>query len=213
MDDEVYEKLQPADKALLIDTEDALNGVQPELNVFEKHLVDEYAHSGCWKTTAEALGITKGRAQYAALHNPDIGPAIRAKLDERAARSELKADRVRATILDILDLCPTDYFTKLENGLWCIDPDEFRKVPVEVRRLVESVELKKDRASGDITLNVKFMSKSQALALAAKYTLVEKHDINLNVVPWAQIAGAAEPVKDVDIDALLKEAAAEATTT
>lgn len=108
------------------------------------------------------LKWTKGRVQR----------AIDVKLLERAERTELDSDYVREYIKSVLDLCPTDYFTIGEDGDWMIDPEQFRQLPMEVKRLVDGVELRQNKLGTFFKVN--FLSKAAALAMAAKFTLVQK---------------------------------------
>lgn len=201
-------KLPPRQQRHIQDTLDALQGLPPsrDLTNFEHAVADEYTHSFDVKKAAEVVDRTNGRVAQT-LAEPAVQRWISDKLVERERRSELKADYVREYIHSILELCPTDYFSQLPNGMWCVDPEDFKKVPKQVRRLVESVELKLDKKSNEIILNVKFVSKSQALALAAKYTLIEEHNVNVSQVPWAEIAA---DVKILDIDPIEQEIAAAA---
>jgi hypothetical protein len=193
----------------LADVFDALQGLpprEPEYTDFQRMVVSEYANYCDPKLTAKALNAPVAKIRQA-LREEHVAEAVIDKMIERMDRSELDADYVRNYIHTLLELCPTDYFSKLPNGLWCINPDDFRKVPKEIRRLVESVELKLDKRSGDIVLNVKFISKSQALSLAAKYTMIEKHaHLHAEAPPWAEIAGAVKVDEKDELEQLIQEA-------
>lgn len=197
-------KLSPEERVMVMDMLDAFNGVSdydpilpPEpkivnsnkpLTNFQRAVVDEYGNCVDPATTARALGVDKKLVDHA-LNQPNVVAAATEKLIERSERTELTADYIRGYIYELLELCPTDHFTTAEDGTWMIDPEQFKKVPKEIRRLVESTELKK--VGKDWLLVVKFMSKSAALSLAAKYSLVEKHshDVNLKLMPpWDDIA-------------------------
>lgn len=98
--------------------------------------------------------------------------------------SVLNGEYVREYIKGIMELCPTDFFYLGEDGDWYIDPAEFRKLPQEVKRYVEGVELRMTRSGPRIKVN--FVSKTAALAMAARYTLTAKEELKLNF-PWQEI--------------------------
>lgn len=210
---EIAEKLPLKERILLLDTLDAINGVEPlrelprQLSDLEQRVIETYANIPDVKECAKAIGVRPNKVAGTLL-DPVVGKLTRDKLTERSKRSELTGDYVRDYIFGILELCPTDYFIVGDDGDWCIDPEEFRKLPSEVKRYVESVDIKVDRKEGKTKYSVKFVSKSQALALASKYTMVEKHAVVSTTVPWGEIAGAVKalPASDAD-DPLEKEIA------
>lgn len=130
------------------------------------------------------------------LSSVDVAEAVERKLKEYEATTQLTGEFVRQLIVDILQLCPTDYFAIAEDGDWCIDPCEFAKLPHCVKRLVESVEMKWVR--GTRVYKVCFISKTAALALAVKLTSVQKHELHVvQPVPWDEIQGVPhDPVAD-----------------
>lgn len=208
------------ERVVLLDTLDALNGLPVQehglpdrmLSDLEERFVDTYANIPDVTRAAKQMGISGGKA-VGMLADPPVGRAVRRELERRMLRSELTGDYIRSYIFGILELCPTDYFTVDEDGEWCIDPEKFRELPSEIKRYVDHVDIKVDKRAGTTRYSVKFVSKSQALALAAKYTLVEKHEVKTEVVPWAEIAGAVKelPAHETD-DPIEKEIQAAGST-
>lgn len=195
------EELTHTQRKTLHEVYDALNGVQPAPVVtnLDEAVVDSYANHVDCKTVAKELGIPTGRVREV-LHKDHVRELAQQRLKERRERSELSADYVREFIFGLLELCPTDYFTLAGDGrTWCVDPHHFNAIPKEIKRFVESVEMK--RVAGEWTLVVKFMSKSAALALAARYSLVEKHEHlhGVGFVPWDAIARDVVPLNAMDI--------------
>lgn len=131
--------------------------------------------------------------------NPAVEEAIQHHLELIHDESLLKAEYVREYILDILELCPTDYFTWGPKDEWMIDPEQFKKLPRQVKRLVDSVETR--IVQGVPIFKVNFISKQAALVLAAKYTLTQKVDLSISSPPWEQLAREAQdeardPIED-----------------
>ncbi len=159
----------------------------PQLTDRQRVYVDEYTATLDRRAAKAAAGFTSD----AHLQDPDkfpaVADAIHAKLVERMQASNLKAEYVREYLLSVLELCPTDYFVLAHDGDWVIAPEAFAELPHEVKRLVERAELK--TVQGRTYFRVEFISKQAALAMAAKFTLVQKHDISVSPVPWAEIAG------------------------
>lgn len=197
--DEILDKAQellPHEKEYLSDAIDALDGADPRpLSDLQHRLADEYANLADLSRVAKSTGLPIGKV-VKELHKPHVREATVERLLARMEKSELDGVYVRNYILGLLELCPTDWFTVMPDGRWCIDPDQFAKAPVEIKRYVDSIELRSNPRTGEQSLFVKFVSKSQALSLAAKYTMVEKHQHSHTVVPWAEIAG-----KEVDAGA------------
>ena len=197
----------------VLDSIDALMGLRPEdldrpLTDFQTRVVEEYADRCDIRRTANALDVGRGVVEKEVI-KPHVAKAVGLKLAERAERSELKADYVRSYVYGLLEMCPTDHFSMNEDGDWVVDPDQFRKVPQEIRRFVSEVEIVRDKF-GRTSMKVKFVSKSQALAIAAKYTLTQKYEMDVNHrVPWDQVAISHDSVNpDADIEKALEEARA-----
>jgi len=181
--------LQPGDSAETI--AERLSRLSPaEVKHLNRKMefAKEYAVNFDAKAAAEAVGCLSGEEKK---------PSIRQRVEEIASdlsvSSDLRAQYVRSYIFAVLDFCPTDYFFVAEDGDWKIDPDQFRQLPVEVKRLVESVEMRCVR--GRPYVSVKFVSKTAALKLAAAYTLTQKIQAEVRVVPWDEVA-------KVDVDSV-----------
>jgi hypothetical protein len=76
----------------------------------------------------------------------------------------------------VLRFCPADYFDPGGRGGWLISQEDYRELPQEIRCLIEEMETRTVvTETGSIsTLWVRFVSKTQAMALAAKHQLGEK---------------------------------------
>lgn len=137
---------------------------------------------------------TAARISHAPAHifrHDEIAAAIAERLAMLSKVSTLNAEYVREYIREVLELCPTDYFTLGPNGEWCIDPVSFRELPTSIKRLVDGVEVK--IVKGEVLFKVNFLSKAAALAMAAKYTLTEHLHVKVDkTLPWEQIAGPLE---------------------
>lgn len=166
--------------------------LQPEQLTFqERRFVDEYVVDMDANRAAVKAGFKRGASLVKGRGTHVLVPdAIRERLDKMSEVSELKAEFVRDYIHDVLNLCPTDCFDVNEAGDWCIDPAAFAALPHSVRRLVESIEEK--HSGGKRVFKVNFVSKSQALALAARYTLTEKHEVAVAQIPWDDISSPPE---------------------
>lgn len=167
-------------------------GIEGAFRPRARAIATEAAVDGDPQRAARVLGLD---SKYAAsLEDPEHPNHVlyTNKLKEHAERSKLTAEYVRRYILDVLELCPTDYFDIDADGDVTCDLAKFAQAPPEVKRLVDHVELKK-LPRGEKVFVLKFVSKQAALALAARYTLVEKHDLNVRpTLPWEEIAGRVE---------------------
>ena len=134
---------------------------------------------------------------------PQVVGAIMDKLVEREEKSELKADYVRAYIQSILEFCPGDYFRAGPDGSWCIGQEGYDDLPQHVRRLIEEMTL--INVNGVCLLSVRFISKTAALAMAAKYTLTQTINAQVSQVPWDEIAKGLENQAQPSIEMKLLE--------
>lgn len=123
---------------------------------------------------------------------PHITRAIRDKLNRFEQQNDLKAEYVRDYIFTSLEFKPGDYFKPSNNGGWLISEDLYKKLPDKIRRMVEEIKVLvkegSDGEPGQATYWVRFVNKTQSLALAAKYTLTQKIDANMNLIDWGVLA-------------------------
>lgn len=153
-------------------------------------LVDEY-------TVHLNKGLAKEVAGYKSgtpFMKERVAKAVEEKLAKRAEDSDLRAEYVREYIRSVLDFCPTDWFAVTEDGDWVCDPDKFAEAPFEIKRLVESVEFR--YIGGRKYLKINFVSKTQAMSIAAKFTLTQKVAVATTAIPWEEIASASAPQED-----------------
>jgi hypothetical protein len=162
--------------------------VPRQLTPQERRWVDEYCVNFNKARAAAAAGYKRGPVD-----RPAVKVAIELRLEEYRDMSILDAQYVRDYIKSVLDFHPTDYFTLDRSGQWIIAPAEFRQLPDSVKRLVERVETEVTR-DGRILFKVVFLSKTMALALAARYTLIEKHAVVESQIPWDKVVEAVQNV-------------------
>lgn len=158
---------------------------------------------------AQEYVVTMDDKKLPNIANPAVRDLIKEKLLDWQAVSLLKGEYVREYIHSILELCPTDHFILAEDGEWAIDPEKFRELPHNVKRLVESVETRIVR--GRVYYSVKFLSKTAALAMAAKYTLTQSVEVtSKQSPPWEVIAGKLEQRAQKSIETIIDDVDAEA---
>src|SRR4051794_25723737 len=78
--------------------------------------------------------------------------------------------------------CPADHFDPGDKGGWLISRDDYRALPQCIKCLIEEMESRtiKTKDGTTNTLWVRFVSKGQAMTLAAKHQLGDK--VNLHQV-------------------------------
>lgn len=96
----------------------------------------------------------------------------------------LDAVGIRTYLHTAMQVSLVDYFLPGDDGGWLISLEDFRNLPQHVKMLVESCEMHttktvmKDGAQQVVSmLWVKMVSKTVAMTTAAKYGLVEKHQV------------------------------------
>jgi hypothetical protein len=140
---------------------------------------------------ARVAGYQHPDVAAAKLLNPAKFPLVAAEVKKALAQKELSAlmtaDEVRRYIHTILKFCPGDYCLPGRKGNqrgWLIEEGDYWRLPQDIRQLIEEVEERtqvvETRAGTKVTkkfLWVRFVSKTAALALAAKYAFTEKHSV------------------------------------
>ena len=169
----------------------------------ERRYVAEY----CVSLSTEAAAAASGLREDTINRNGSVAQSIEDTLAVREQNSELRAEYVREFVLDILELCPTDYFIYAPDGGWMIDPEDFKKLPHKVKRLVEGVELRTYR--GQVIFTVRFLSKQMALALAARLTMTERDGSAGSMIPWDQVVTKAALTASKTVEEKLKDMEAE----
>lgn len=171
-----------------------------QLDRRKRSIVDAYTECFNRKTAAKTAQTPVGNRVLA---SADVTAAIHQRLQKQEAKSILKAEYVREYIMSVLELCPTDYFRPAPEGGWLIGEDDYYSLPSEVKRLIEDVELRIIR--GNTYLAVRFVSKSAALAMAARFTLTQKVEATVTAVPWDAIAKQADKELQSPIELRLAE--------
>jgi len=122
----------------------------------------------------------------------------------REERCKLTGDNVLQCLKTALFFNPLDYFYPSENGGWNIT--DISALPTEVGQLIESMKIKVTQnpdGSTSSIFEVQLVSKSTALSLAMKHTMVERHEVK-QVIDWSPLY--KEPTEENSIDKALREA-------
>lgn len=125
---------------------------------------------------------------------------------ERALTSAKKPTDILQYIHTIMYFSPADYFDPGGDGGWLITKDEYRKLPYEIKSIIEEIELRTIKTEdGDIhKLWVRFVAKSKAMELAAKHQLGEKINITSVNVNWDILSKPPERSAADDIELLIE---------
>lgn len=154
----------------------------PSLRVKQRLFAVHYAEHGNPKLAARQAGY---KAPPCMERNRELQEAAEQRMQALEKESELRAEYVRGYIHDVLEFSPLDFFDVAPDGGWCITPERMQALPAHVKKLVESVEMRFH--GGRATLTVKFISKTAALSMAARYTLTQKHVVAAAQLPWDEI--------------------------
>jgi phage terminase small subunit len=171
------------------------------LSLRQRAFVEEYSAHFCLLRAARNAGYARGNSANRLLKRCNIQRALQAKLEERSLVSDLTANYVRDYIQSILEFHPTDYFILGPDNCWMIDPETFRNLPHEVKRLVDGVEMR--IVAGRCMFTVNFISKAAALSLAARFTLTQKVQAEVSQVPWEEICGQLDEEAEDSVEAML----------
>ena len=106
---------------------------------------------------------------------------------DREERTKLTSDQIWEYLHSVLALNPLKLFQAQEDGWYVTDLEE---IPDEVGVLIEEVQVEEhDDGNGGVRrrLRVKLVSKASALAIAAKHSIPQQHDVHLAVVDWDKL--------------------------
>lgn len=117
--------------------------------------------------------------------------------------SQLKAKYVRDFIYQLLEFCPGEYFNPGPDGHWIVGEQEYKQIPQSVRRFITEFRL----LPGGM-ISVRFVSKEKALELAAKFTLIQKAEMQVAQVPWYELATAALSPREDELNKRIAAVAA-----
>jgi hypothetical protein len=150
----------------------------------QRLLAAEYCTDCDLRRAGEAAGYSHAGAVHA-FRLPYVQAAVRRRLAAHEEACTLRAGYVREYIRAVLDFSPVDFLTVRGDEL-VVDLDAVRRMPLELKRLVESVEL--HCRGGRSFLRLNFVSKTAALGIAARVALVHKVQVAVSSVPWDAVA-------------------------
>lgn len=184
----------------------AYNSRKKRLTAKQRIFVDEYVKSKDVKASALAAGISERSATSQGFQwlDPELYPLVVIEVNRLLKIIEeqtvLEAQDIRQRISEVVNVSLLDWFTPDQGG-WVIDIEAYKELPIHIKRMIEAVDIEhvevltkrkvkndagdeeevedwveKDRA------RVRFVSKTFALGLAAKYSLTEKHQHDVNLM-------------------------------
>jgi hypothetical protein len=114
---------------------------------------------------------------------------VQKALARKELTAEKKAEDVLRYIHAAMFFCPADYFDPGGEGGWLISREDYRALPAAVKCLIEEMELRQvtTRAGTSAQLWVRFVSKGQAMTLAAKHQLGQKLTVYQNQIDWSEL--------------------------
>jgi hypothetical protein len=174
-----------------------ITGLTPKQAIF----VAELEKHGIPARAAETAGYKHPSSAGAKLINPEYHPFVAAAVGralERRKGSGIKtADEVLKYIHCTMFFNPLHFFEPGDQGGWLVDESKWSSIPPEIGCLIESVELRTvtvETLAGCVTSRkvwVKLVSKTQAMMLAARHQLGDKHAITVAAaagVDWDDLA-------------------------
>jgi len=158
-----------------------------------------------------------------------LSAAMAQRMKDRLAETAiLEAEEIRRRIHTVLNVSWLDHFTPDGIGRWLISLEDLKALPLYIQQMIDGIEManvqiketrKEKNEDGEVVevetwvdkeiARVKFISKSLALELAAKYGLTEKHehDVNLKTTNWDDLAIKQDRQKPEDpVERRIREA-------
>ena len=169
-------------------------GRKPKLTLKQRVFVNELMVDMNGTRAAAAAGYKSPAVVACFLQDARRYPLVVQAIREASARKELaaerKADEILKYIHTVLFCCPADYFDPGGNGGWSISQEDYRRLPSEIKCLIEEMKLRTVKTkSGTVnTLWVRLVSKERALVLAAKHQLGQKMDLQTHLANWDLLA-------------------------
>ena len=139
-------------------------------------------------TASQQAGNLMSEKKY-----PLVVAAIRKGLKEINDKAILSASQVLRYIHTVMTFKPVDWFLPGGDGGWLVSMEDFRVLPDEIRQIIEEVEFKTVTREDETTTMawIRFVSKTTAMALAARHQLGEKKDTNITIqqIDWTSLIG------------------------
>lgn len=187
------------------------------LTELQERFCQEMARDNSSQTQAAIRAGVKGNNPAVVASNwmnPRKYPLVVARIEELR---EAKVEDALMTGADVLRFahttmlaCFTDYFQPGPRGWWVCRREDYMKIPVNIKRLIEEMEVRSytNPITGETeeTLRVKFVSKSAMALLAAKYQLTEKHQHTVVNIDWSDPRLGRDPLASEDpVEARIRE--------
>lgn len=121
------------------------------------------------------------------VYYPLVANKIKSLLQEQQKVAVMDGAAVLKYVHTILQFQPAMWFMPGDDGGWLMEMDDVRVLPSDLLSIVEHIEMKTIESPDGTKTNkmwVKFVSKTQALAIAARYQL---GDLNKDTTPVVQI--------------------------
>lgn len=168
-------------------------------HAFVTHYIELGPCPGRGKRAAILAGYSPATAEQQACNlmsdkkYPLVAQAIRDGLKKVQEGAILKASDVLRYIHTVMTFKPVDWFLPGGDGGWLTSMEDFRMLPDDIRQIIEEVEFRSIERDGVITTVawIRFVSKTSAMALAARHQLGEKKDTNItiNQIDWTKLLG------------------------
>ncbi len=175
-----------------------VTGLTPKQAIF----VAELEKHGVKSRAAEEAGYKNPSVAGAKLCNPaqypEVARAVERALERRKSAGIKTSDDVLRYIHTTMFFNPLRFFEPADGGGWMIDEERWAELPDEIGCLIESVELRtrtEEALAGTVQTRkvwVKMVSKTQAMMLAARHQLGDKHAVTVgaatNGIDWDDLA-------------------------
>lgn len=138
----------------------------------------EYVRLGDAEAAYRAAGYKSSTQGGIKFLDPDRYPLVVARVAELREKRDRLCGLDGAGVLrythEAMTVCLVDYFEPGGDGGWLIDVEGFRRLPREVKQLIEEVEIRSVEVGNSRVTKVwcRTVSKALALGIAAKYQLV-----------------------------------------
>ena len=162
-------------------------GVTKELTAKQCVFATEYLKDYNGTRAAREAGVPKNAASSVAgawLHDPrfvHVAAYIEREIYHKNLRAKKSADEVLEYLQIAMYFVPSKYFQPGDRGGWLIDEENYKKLPDEIGRIIEEVEVRSKQVSRpdgtEVTLTrfwVKFVNKTKVTQMVAKFMLGSK---------------------------------------
>jgi hypothetical protein len=177
---------------------------QSRVSAKQKVFIDEYVASKSPTDAARKAGFAVPNVMGFRLLDekqfPLVAAACKTALARQSERALKKGDDILKFIHGVMYTNWSRWFLPGDDGTWTVSESDYKNLPDEVGQFIEEItkHVREDDSGREVWFKVRLVSKTTAMALAAKHQLGEKMTITNVSVNWDDLLRGKPPAPEDD---------------